>query len=101
MIDYISRQEAIKSLLELTTFKTKRELVKRIESSIADENGRLGGVAECMDEIEDLPSEDVIPVSWIEEQIKWLRGTGNEFASLTAVNISSLLKTWRDKVKDG
>jgi arginine repressor len=38
MDDYISRQDAIKSLLELTTFKTKRELVERIESSVADEN---------------------------------------------------------------
>ena len=69
MDDYISRQEAIKSLLELTTFKTKRELVERIESSIADENGWLGGVAECMDEIEDLPSAYVQPVRhghWIE-----------------------------------
>ena len=47
------------------------------------------------------PSADVIPVSWIDEQIKWLRGTDNEFASLTAEIFSSLLKTWRDKVKDG
>lgn len=70
MDDYISRQEAIKSLLELTTFKTKRELVERIESSIADENGWIGGVAECMDEIEDLPSADVQPVRhghWIHD----------------------------------
>ena len=48
-----------------------------------------------------LPSADVIPVSWIEEQIKRLKEMDNEFAHLAAGNISSLLKTWRDEVKDG
>ena len=49
--------------------------------------------------IETVPSAYVVPVSWIEEQIKWLMGTGNEFAFLTAEIFSSLLKMWRDKVK--
>ena len=47
-----------------------------------------------------LPSADVIPVSWIEEQIKRLIEMDNEFAHLAAGNISSLLKTWSDEVKD-
>jgi hypothetical protein len=51
--------------------------------------------------LRDLPSADVIPVSWIEEQIRRLKEMDNGFASLAAGNISSLLKTWRDEVKDG
>jgi len=51
-------------------------------------------------EIDALPSEDVIPVSWIEERIKWLIGTGDEFALLTAKTFFSLLMAWRDKAKD-
>ena len=54
--DTISRQKAITALLDLTSYKTKRELVRRIDSSIADQNGWLGGVGECLDTIEDLPS---------------------------------------------
>ncbi len=50
--------------------------------------------------LKDTPSEDVIPVSWIEERIKWLIGTGNEFALLTAETFFSLLMAWRDKAKD-
>lgn len=47
-----------------------------------------------------MPSADVIPVAWIEEQITWLMGTGNGPAALTAVSISSLLNRWRDEAKD-
>ena len=60
MDDYISKQAAINACLGLTTYKTRRELVERVDSSIADENGWLGGIAECMDEIDDLPSADVV-----------------------------------------
>ena len=56
---------------------------------------------QAIDALCELPSADVIPVSWIEEQIKRLKEMDNGFASLAAVNISSLLKTWRDEVKDG
>ena len=81
MTDLISRQAAI-------------ELIERMKPFHQDADDIL----EMMD---NMPPADVIPISWIEEQIKWLRGTGNAFAQLTAVNISSLLKTWRDEVKDG
>ena len=47
--------------------------------------------------LRDLPSADVIPVEWIEEQIKRLTEMDNGFAHLAAGNISSLLKTWREK----
>lgn len=95
MDDYISRQEAIKTLLELTTFKTKRELVERIESSIADENGWLGGVAECMDEIEDLPSADVQPHKLTEVDLTELRHRfGKEVERVVRDMISGREERW-------
>ena len=56
---------------------------------------------QAIDALCELPSADVISVSWIEEQIKRLKEMDNEFASLAAVNISSLLRKWRDEVNDG
>ena len=54
--DCISRQAAIDALIGITRFKTKHELMQRVNASVQDEQGWLGAVAECLDEIEDLPS---------------------------------------------
>ena len=56
MSDLISRQAAIDALVGITMFKTKHELMQRVNASVQDEQGWLGAVAECLDEIEDLPS---------------------------------------------
>ena len=62
MDDLISRQAAIDALMSLTIYKSKREIVQAADK---DENSWIGGVAECIDEIEDLPpaqAEDDMPV---------------------------------------
>lgn len=41
--------------------------------------------------------KDAIPVAWIEKEIGWLRGIGNHFASLTAINIEAMLNRWREQ----
>ena len=56
MDDLISRPAAIDALVGITRFKTKHELMQRVNASVQDEQGWLGAVAECLDEIEDLPS---------------------------------------------
>ena len=56
MNDLIGRQAAIDALIGITMFKTKHELMQRVNASVQDEQGWLGAVAECLDEIEDLPS---------------------------------------------
>lgn len=53
MDDLISRQAAIDALMSLTVYKSKREIVQAADKN---ENSWIGGVAECIDEIEDLPS---------------------------------------------
>ena len=52
-MDLISRQAAIDALMSLTVYKSKREVVQAADKH---ENTWIGGVAECIDEIEDLPS---------------------------------------------
>ena len=47
-----------------------------------------------------LPSakpEPSIPLSWIDEQIERLKGMDNAFAPLTALQISGMVKKWRDE----
>ena len=47
-----------------------------------------------------LPSaqpEPSIPLSWIEEHIKWLKSLDNEFANLAAIHISVMVKKWRSE----
>lgn len=39
--------------------------------------------------------QDAIPIEWIEKKIEWLKGLDNEFAALTARNISAMLNQWR------
>lgn len=41
--------------------------------------------------------KDAIPAAWIENEIDWLKGLGNHFASLTAINIEAMLKRWREQ----
>lgn len=40
---------------------------------------------------------EYIPVAWIENEIEWLRGLENCFSDLTAMNIESMLKRWREQ----
>ena len=45
-----------------------------------------------------LPSaqpEPSIPISWIEKHVDWLKNMDNEFANLTAMNISTMVKKWK------
>ncbi len=41
-------------------------------------------------------SEDVIPVEWIEKEIEWLKNADNAFSTLTAGQLSAMLRRWRD-----
>ena len=40
--------------------------------------------------------EDVIPCDWIEKEIEWLKNTDNAFATLTAGQLSAMLRRWRE-----
>ncbi|MBQ3326210.1 MAG: hypothetical protein IJG86_00305 [Clostridia bacterium] len=55
--DIISRTQAIERLIRLTGCKTNEEITARMDASVTDSEGWLGGVAACIDELEDMPGE--------------------------------------------
>ena len=57
-------------------------------------------VCDFVREIDALPSvqpEPAIPLSWIENEIKWLKSLDNTFSEITALQISAMVKKWRDE----
>ena len=52
--------------------------------------------------IRELPSapEPSIPISWIEKHVDWLKNMDNEFANLTAMNISTMVKKWKKEQEE-
>ena len=54
--DVISRKATIDALIRISGFDDKIKLIERCEKSVADCEGREGGILDCISEIEDLPS---------------------------------------------
>ena len=52
--------------------------------------------------LEQLPSapESSIPVAWIEKHVDWLKNMNNGFATLTAMNISTMVKKWKKEQEE-
>ena len=76
--DLIDRQAAINALIELTQYKTKREIIDRCNASIADEQGWLGGVAEAIDAIEDMDEATYPKAEHVKDYI--IRGVAIAYA---------------------
>lgn len=49
--------QAIERLIRLTGCKTNEEITARMDASVTDSEGWLGGVAACIDELEDMQGE--------------------------------------------
>ena len=96
--DLVSRQAAIDALDVLCQehrykIPGKRESYSPYNEAWQDALDRAEGA------IFNLPSAEVIPVSWIEEQIEWLKGLDNGFSNLTAIQISVMVEKWRSEQK--
>ena len=64
------------------------------------DEGYVDGVKFGISTVSTMPPiqpEPAIPLSWIEEQIEWLKGLDNAFSTLTATQISVMVKKWRDE----
>lgn len=48
--------------------------------------------------IDEQPTVDAIPISWINKHLEWLDNCDNDFAQLAKVSIRGMLELWR---KDG
>lgn len=42
-------------------------------------------------------NEEAIPLTWIDKHIAWLEGLDNGFSTLTAINIRTMVKRWKEE----
>ena len=42
-------------------------------------------------------NEEAIPLTWIDKHIAWLEGLDNSFATMTAMNIKTMVKKWKEE----
>ena len=42
-------------------------------------------------------NEEAIPLTWIDKHIAWLEGLDNAFSTLTAMNIRTMVKRWKEE----
>lgn len=47
--------------------------------------------------LQTIEPEPSIPISWIEGHIDWLKDMNNGFANITAMNIETMLRKWREE----
>lgn len=81
--DLISRQQAIKEVKELFS----------MGDCYCDEYAIVG----MLNTIPPVQPEPAIPLSWIENHIVYLKSLDNAFSTLTATQISTMIKKWKDK----
>lgn len=87
--DLIDRQAVIDELR-----KFKPEIIPYEKARIYVEET----VETMYDRIVELPTiqpEPAIPLSWIENEIKWLKSLDNTFSEITALQIYAMVKKWR------
>lgn len=87
--DTISRQAALEKVRTMQTYKL-----------FVGDDMILVDKAEVQTELMMLSPaqpEPAIPLSWIENEIKWLKSLDNTFSEITALQISAMVKKWRDE----
>lgn len=89
MSDLINRQAAIDAAIEAAY---------KWDGCYSVEMARI--IADDLKALPSAQSEPSIPLSWFDEQIERLKGLNNAFATLTAMQISGMVKKWSDE-QDG
>jgi len=104
---YISFEEVKeilkKSIDETTNINEALEKTVQFIYSKGYEDGSLLDRLDVRYVLSDLPSaqpEPSIPLSWIEQHIEWLKSLDNGFSTLTATQISAMVKKWRNEQND-
>lgn len=85
----MTNQEAIKTLREL-----RRETNDSWYEEVYD---KAISALEKLDNVPSAQPEIAIPLSWIEKHIEWLKSMDNAFSDLTAMNISVMVKKWKEE----
>ncbi|MBQ6756494.1 MAG: hypothetical protein IJP43_06085 [Oscillospiraceae bacterium] len=58
--DYISREEAIKALVNLTVYNSSADIKSLVESKYYYQGEWIGGVKDALEEIKNIPAADVV-----------------------------------------
>jgi hypothetical protein len=112
-LEYDRRERKAQLSKEGTTKGTTSDLISKMETvehlrrvldvtvPITDyDEGYADGVEFGISTVSTMPSaqpEPAIPLSWIENEIKWLKSLDNTFSEITALQISVMVKKWRDE----
>ena len=77
-------------------------LINREEllASIMDDNGLQYPRWWYLEKVKNAQPKPAILLSWIENHIEWLESLDNAFSSLTALQISTMVKKWKDESDD-
>ena len=96
--ELIERQQAIDAVMEYgaiwmeyTDAMDKGEIAQRAL------NNAKSTMIRILKELPSVQPERAIPLSWIENEIKWLKSLDNTFSEITALQISAMVNKWRDE----
>lgn len=89
----IDRQAAIDVLKQ---FKPEIIPYEKARSYVEETIDTMYNRIEALPTIQPEPS---IPLSWIENEIEWIKSRDNTFSEITAIQISAMVMKWRDEKK--
>lgn len=89
--DNISRQAAIDAV---------RKSYDEILDFSSDGHTIADSVEDIINMVPPAQPEPAIPLSWIENYIKWLNSLDNGFSTLEALQIGLMVRKWKDEQDD-
>lgn len=99
MSDLISRQAVLDALDFEIVHMTAYCDGKNEGNPLALYNKGLEDGKKAIEALPPAQPEPAIPLSWIENEIKWLKSLDNTFSEITALQISAMVNKWRDEKK--
>lgn len=94
--DNISRQSAIDALKAMAVPLH----LDMVCEDIWERDRTLDNAIDVMRGLPPAQPEPAIPLSWIENYIKWLNSLDNGFSTLEALQIGLMVRKWKDEQDD-
>ena len=96
--ELIERQQAIDAVMEYgAIWMEYSDAMDKDEIAQAALNNAKSTMIRILKELPSVQPERAIPLSWIENEIKWLKSLDNTFSEITALQISAMVNKWRDE----
>ena len=91
----INMQPTIEPSTNCSEFPNNSDTISRQQE--IDALDCISGVEEVLRSLPTVQPEPAIPLSWIENEIKLLKSLDNTFSEITALQISVMVKKWRNE----